>query len=66
VNATIYKGIVGSLEYLCSARTYLAFYVGLINRYVEKPTMYHLLATRRNEICETNTELGSFVSNSEK
>lgn len=47
VNATMYRGIVGSLRYLCSTRPDLAFSVGLISRYMEKPRMSHLLAAKR-------------------
>lgn len=44
VNGTMYRGIVGSLRYLCSTRPYLVFSIGLIRRYMMNPKMSHLLA----------------------
>jgi len=39
--------IVGSLRYLCNTRPDLAFSVGLINIYMEKPGMSHMLVAKR-------------------
>jgi len=46
VNGIMYRGIVGSLRYLCSTRPYLVFCVGLIRRYMMNPKMSHLLAAK--------------------
>lgn len=47
VDPTYFRKIVGSLRYLCHSRPDLAYSVGLISRFMEKPRMPHLLAAKR-------------------
>jgi len=47
LSATMYRGIVRSLRYLCSTRSDLAFSAGLISRYMKNPIVSHLLAAKR-------------------
>ncbi|BBG98714.1 ADP glucose pyrophosphorylase large subunit 1, partial [Prunus dulcis] len=47
VDATEYKQLVGSLLYLTATRPDLMYAVGLISRYMEKPTEMHLQAAKR-------------------
>jgi len=47
VNPTLFKQIVGSLRYLCHTRPNIAYGVGLISRYMVKPTTSHLVAAKR-------------------
>jgi len=47
VGPTLFKQIVGSLRYLCHTRPDIAYVVGLISRYMVKPTTSHLIATKR-------------------
>jgi hypothetical protein len=47
VDATKYRRIVGALRYLVNTRPDLAYAVGYISRFMEKPTMEHLLAVKR-------------------
>jgi hypothetical protein len=47
VDATEYKKLVGSLWYLTATRPDVMYVVGLISRYMEKPTEMHLQAGKR-------------------
>nr|AAX95066.1 retrotransposon protein, putative, unclassified [Oryza sativa Japonica Group]ABA91624.1 retrotransposon protein, putative, unclassified [Oryza sativa Japonica Group] len=47
VDATDYRRIVGSLRYLVNLRPDLAYYVGYVSRFMEKPTVEHLAAVKR-------------------
>lgn len=47
VDTTHYKQIVGNLMYLTATRPNLMYVVGLISRYVERPTEIHLQAAKR-------------------
>jgi len=47
VGPTLFKQIVGSLRYLCHTRPDIAYGVGLISRYMVKPTTSHLIAAKR-------------------
>ena len=47
VDPTLYKQIVGSLRYLCNTRPDIAYCVGLISRFMEKPKTPHFLAAKR-------------------
>jgi len=47
VDPTLFKQIVGSLRYLCHTRPDIAYGVGLISRYMVKPTTSHLVAAKR-------------------
>lgn len=47
VDATDYRKIVGSLRYLVNSRPDLAFSVGYVSRFMEKPTTEHLAAVKR-------------------
>ena len=47
VDVTEYKQLVGSLLYLTATRPDLMYAVGLISRYMEKPTEMHLQAAKR-------------------
>ena len=47
VDPTLFKKIMGSLRYLCHRRPDIAYGVGLIGRYMVKPTTSHLVAAKR-------------------
>ncbi|GKC46950.1 hypothetical protein Tco_1064672 [Tanacetum coccineum] len=47
VNATLYRGMIGSLMYLTSSRPDLIYTVGLCTRYKVKPIEKHLNAVKR-------------------
>ena len=47
VDAIDYKKLVGSFLYLIATRPYLMYAVGLISRYMEKPTELHLQSDMR-------------------
>ena len=47
VDQTMYRSIVGSLRYLVNSRPDLAYSVGYISRFMEKPTTEHLAAVKR-------------------
>jgi len=47
VDPTRYRSIVGSLRYLVNSRPDLAYAVGYISRFMEKPTTEHLTAVKR-------------------
>ncbi|KAE8723501.1 hypothetical protein F3Y22_tig00012370pilonHSYRG00100 [Hibiscus syriacus] len=46
VDTTLYRSIVGSLRYLLHTRPNLAFSVGMVSRYMEKPTAEHMAAVK--------------------
>ena len=53
VNPTLFKQIVGSLRYLCHTRPDIAYGVGLISRYMMKPTTSKFSCSKEDsEICE--------------
>ncbi|XP_023755973.2 uncharacterized mitochondrial protein AtMg00810-like [Lactuca sativa] len=47
VNPTEYKSIVGGLRYLTHTHPDLAFAVGVVSRFMERPTMVHLQVVKR-------------------
>ncbi|KAJ1270345.1 hypothetical protein BS78_06G047000 [Paspalum vaginatum] len=47
VDATEYRRIVGALRYLVNTRPDLAYAVGYVSRFMEKPTTEHLVAVKR-------------------
>ncbi|MDV3180562.1 MAG: reverse transcriptase domain-containing protein, partial [Candidatus Phytoplasma australasiaticum] len=47
VDATNYKSMVGGLRYLVHTRPDIAYSVGVVSRYMEKPTKKHLDAVKR-------------------
>uniref|UniRef100_A0ACD6ARQ8 Uncharacterized protein n=1 Tax=Avena sativa TaxID=4498 RepID=A0ACD6ARQ8_AVESA len=47
VDATKYRQIVGSLRYLVHTRPDLAFAVGFVSRFMERPTVEHMPAVKR-------------------
>ncbi|XP_073221453.1 secreted RxLR effector protein 161-like [Cicer arietinum] len=47
VDPTTFKQMVGSLRYLCNTRLDIAYSVGLLSRYMEKPRAPHYLAAKR-------------------
>jgi hypothetical protein len=47
VDATEYRRIVGALRYLVNTRPDLAYAVGYVSRFMEKPTTEHLLAVKK-------------------
>nr|CAD1844300.1 unnamed protein product [Ananas comosus var. bracteatus] len=47
VNPIYFKQLVGSLRYLTATRSDITYGVGLISRYMEKPTQMHLQAAKR-------------------
>ncbi|KAE8689063.1 hypothetical protein F3Y22_tig00110944pilonHSYRG00016 [Hibiscus syriacus] len=46
VDTTLYRSIVGSLRYLLHTRPDLAFSVGMVSRYMEKPTTEHMAVVK--------------------
>ncbi|KAL7603474.1 hypothetical protein Lser_V15G15914 [Lactuca serriola] len=46
VNPTEYRSIVGALRYLTHTRPDITFAVGIVSRYMEKPTSQHLQAVK--------------------
>lgn len=46
VDATYYRSIVGSLRYLVNTRPDIAYSVGIISRFMEKPTTQHMAAMK--------------------
>lgn len=47
VDPTEYRRIVGALRYLVNTRPDIAFAVGYVSRFMEKPTTEHLVAVKR-------------------
>lgn len=47
VNSTDYKSLVGGLRYLVHTRPDIAYAVGIVSRYMERPTVLHLGAVKR-------------------
>jgi hypothetical protein len=47
VDATEYRGVVGSLRYLVHTRPDISFSVGYVSRFMEHPTAEHLAAVKR-------------------
>ena len=47
VDATEYRRIVGALRYLVNTRPDLAYAVGYVSRFMEKPSVEHLIAVKR-------------------
>ena len=46
VDPTHYRRLIGSLRYLVHSRTDIAFAVGYMSRFMERPTMEHLQAVK--------------------
>jgi hypothetical protein len=47
VDTTQYRRIVGALRYLVNTRLNLAYAVGYVSRFMEKPTIEHLMVVKR-------------------
>ncbi|XP_074351332.1 secreted RxLR effector protein 161-like [Apium graveolens] len=47
VDATMYKSMVRGLRYLVNTRSDIAYAVGVVSRYMERPTTVHLNAVKR-------------------
>ncbi|KAK2424896.1 hypothetical protein QL285_035206 [Trifolium repens] len=47
VDPTYYRKLIGSLRYLCNTRPDLAYSVGIVSRFMEKPKTSHLIAVKR-------------------
>ena len=47
VNSTLYRSLIGSLQYLTHTRPDLLFFVGLLSRFMEKPTQEHYNGIKR-------------------
>ncbi|XP_074347489.1 secreted RxLR effector protein 161-like [Apium graveolens] len=47
VNSTEYKILVGGLRYLVHTRPDIAYVVGIVSHFMERPTMMHLQAVKR-------------------
>lgn len=47
VDTTMYKSLVGSLGYLVNTRPDIAYAVGIVSRYMERPTTLHLNAVKK-------------------
>ena len=47
VNATEYRSIVGGLRYLCHTRPDISYVVGVVSRFLERPTEQQNQAVKR-------------------
>lgn len=47
VDVTNFKSMIGGLRYLVHSRPDIAYSVGIVSRYMEKPTMVHQMAAKR-------------------
>ncbi|XP_058745995.1 uncharacterized mitochondrial protein AtMg00810-like [Vicia villosa] len=47
VDATQYRRLIGSLRYLCHMRPGLAYSVGMVSRFMQKPNVSHIAAEKR-------------------
>lgn len=47
VNATEFKSMVGGLRYLVHTRLDIAYSVGIVSRFMERPTILHQNAAKR-------------------
>ncbi|XP_066361339.1 uncharacterized mitochondrial protein AtMg00810-like [Miscanthus floridulus] len=47
VDATEYRGIIGSLRYLCNSMPDLAYALGYLSRFMEAPRQEHMPAVKR-------------------
>src|ERR1044072_6292203 len=47
VNPTQHRRLIRSLRYLCNTRPDLAFSVGIVSRFMERPKVSHLAAVKR-------------------
>jgi hypothetical protein len=68
VDATLYRSIVGGLRYLVHSRPDIAFAVGYVSRFMEKPTTEHLSAVKHllRYIAGTKTYGCVFTKSSER
>lgn len=47
VDPTQYIRLIGSLRYLCHTMSYLAYCVCMVNKFMQKPKVFHLAVTKR-------------------
>ncbi|GAU30980.1 hypothetical protein TSUD_104940 [Trifolium subterraneum] len=47
VDSTEYRRLIGSLRYLCNTRPAIAYSVGIVSRYMERPKTSHFSAAKR-------------------
>jgi len=47
VDPTLFKQLISCLRYLCNSRPDIAFFVGLVRRYMSEPRKSHLMAAKR-------------------
>lgn len=47
INPTEYKSMVGCLRYLVQTRPNIAYSVGIVSRFMERPTMMHQNVVKR-------------------
>ncbi|PNX85867.1 hypothetical protein L195_g041941 [Trifolium pratense] len=47
VDPTFYRKLIGPLRYLCNTRPDLAYSVGIVSRFMEKPKSSHLIAVKK-------------------
>lgn len=47
VDVKMYRSLVGGLRYLVNTRPNIAFTVGMVSRYMQRPTTMHLAAVKR-------------------
>ncbi|GAU15418.1 hypothetical protein TSUD_44550 [Trifolium subterraneum] len=50
VDSNEYRRLIGSLRYLCNTRPDIAYSVGIVSRYMERPKTSHLSAAKRSRI----------------
>lgn len=61
IDSTEYKSIVGGLHYLVHTRSDISYAVGIISRFMERPTVMHMNAARRI-MCYIKRTLGYDLS----
>ncbi|KAJ0978704.1 hypothetical protein J5N97_014178 [Dioscorea zingiberensis] len=67
VDATFYRSIIGSLRYLVNTRPNIAYAVGIVSRFMEKPTSQHLAAVKQIlRYIRSTLDLGCYYTRTEQ